>query len=173
MRTLGLAMKRNTLLRAATFVAVAALAGAATAQIGSPNAPLAISADTSELDQAQNTVRFIGRAEAVQGDSRIRAGELRATFGDGMRQVLRIEATGDVYFVTPAQVARGDRAIYAVSEDTLTVTGDVILRQGENVLTGSRLVINTVSGQARMEGGPSEASSARRVRGVFYPGSEN
>ena len=35
---------------------------------------------------------------------------------------------GDVYFVTPTQVARGDRAVYTASNDTLVVTGDVILQ---------------------------------------------
>ena len=164
-------------LRAAAIVAVVALAGAATAQVGSGDEPLAIASDTFELNQAQGLQIWSGRAEATQGPNRLRAGELRVYHtreGDnGMGDIQRIEAIGDVYFVTPDQVARGDRAVYAVNQDTLTVTGDVILRQGENVLTGSSLVINTVTGQARMEGGASEGSSARRVRGVFYPGSAN
>ena len=70
--------------------------------------------------------------------------------------------------MTPEQVARGDRAVYNASTDTLMVTGDVILRQGENVLTGSSLSINIGSGRARMEGAPT-GNAGRRVQGVFYP----
>ena len=40
----------------------------------------------------------------------------------------------------------------------------MILTQGENVITGSRLVYNTRTESAQMEGG-----SNGRVQGVFYP----
>ena len=42
----------------------------------------------------------------------------------------------------------------------------VILTQGENVATGSRLTYNTRTESARLEGG-----SNGRVQGVFYPNS--
>jgi lipopolysaccharide export system protein LptA len=45
----------------------------------------------------------------------------------------------------------------------VVVTGDVILTQGKNVLTGNRLVYNVRTESARMEGGNG------RVQGVFYP----
>jgi len=46
----------------------------------------------------------------------------------------------------------------------VVVTGDVILTQGQNVLTGGRLAYNTRTEAARMEG-PANG----RIRGVFYP----
>jgi len=49
------------------------------------------------------------------------------------------------------------------------VSGDVILTQGRNVLSGARLTYNVDSGTASMDGGANN-----RVRGVFYPqGSSN
>ena len=75
----------------------------------------------------------------------------------------RIEASGNVYFVTPDQTIRGDRAVYTFATDEVVVTGDVILTQGKNVLTGNRLVYNVRTESARMEGGNG------RVQGVFYP----
>ena len=47
------------------------------------------------------------------------------------------------------------------------ITGDVILTQGENVMTGSRLTIVVSTNRATMDGAPSASGS--RVRGVFYP----
>ena len=44
--------------------------------------------------------------------------------------------------------------------------GDVILTQGQNVLTGSRLTYNVRSQTARIEAG-----GQGRIRGVFYPDS--
>ena len=54
----------------------------------------------------------------------------------------RVEATGTVYFVTPTQSMRGDRAVYTINNGEVVVTGNVILTQGQNVLTGGRLNYN-------------------------------
>ena len=78
----------------------------------------------------------------------------------------RIEASGNVYFVTPEQTIRGDRAVYTTADDMIVVTGDVILTQGQNVLTGSRLTYNVRTETARIEAG-----GQGRIRGVFYPSS--
>lgn len=151
-------------------------AGAAVAQISRNGGPIGIGSDDFELDQNAGRISYIGRAEATQDSNRLRANRLDAYFeGEGGNALAggvdRIEAVGEVYFVTPEQVARGDRAVFDVGASTLTVTGDVILSQGRNVMTGSRLVYNTETGQARMEGG--QTPGGRRVQGVFYPDQQN
>ena len=45
------------------------------------------------------------------------------------------------------------------------LSGDVILTQGENVMTGGRLTYNTRTEAAEMDG----AGENGRVQGVFYP----
>ncbi len=79
-----------------------------------------------------------------------------------------MEATGSVFYVTPEQRVRGDQALYDAKAQTLTVTGSVVASRGQDVMKGGRLVVNTVSGDARMEGGTDRSS--RRVRTVIYPG---
>ena len=46
--------------------------------------------------------------------------------------------------------------------DTVTMTGNVVMSDGENVQAGEKMVYNTKSTIGRMEGG--------RVRGIFTPG---
>ena len=58
---------------------------------------------------------------------------------------------------------RGNNAVYTLNDGQVLVTGDVILTQGQNVLTGGRLVYNVRTQTARIE------SAGNRVRGVFYP----
>lgn len=116
------------------------------------------------LAYTENGFVLTGRAEVTQGQNRLRANRLNMVTAGG--DLTQVEATGDVYFVTPEQTMRGDRAVYDLSGDTVTVTGDVILTQGENVVTGGRLVYNVRTERAQMDGG-----SAGRVRGVFYPNS--
>jgi lipopolysaccharide export system protein LptA len=97
----------------------------------------------------------------VQGDRRFRADRISGFSQTGDS---RLEATGNVYFVTPDQTIRGDRATYDTASGDIVVTGDVILTQGENVMTGGRLTYNVRTESAHIEGG-----EGRRVQGVFYP----
>ncbi|MBW8303809.1 MAG: LPS ABC transporter substrate-binding protein LptA, partial [Brevundimonas sp.] len=143
---------------AAIALALTALPTIGDAQTASRD-PIMWTARTVEYVGATLTLR--GDAELVQGDNRLRANQIA---GFSLAGDSRIEASGDVYFVTPDQTIRGDRATYNTADETIVLTGDVILTQGENVMTGSRLTYNIRSETARFEGGASG-----RVQGVFYP----
>ena len=153
----------RTLTVAATALALLALPSLGDAQTrpNSSDQPISFSADGGEY--VGNTVTLRGRAELIQGENRLRADSV-----SGLNQTgeSRIEASGNVYFVTPEQTIRGDRAVYTTADDMIVVTGDVILTQGQNVLTGSRLTYNIRTGAARIEAG-----GEGRIRGVFYPDS--
>lgn len=180
-------MKRTQLILRGAAASAVAIAGAgllawsaggeAYAQISQGGGPIAIGADRLEVIDAERVSIWTGRAEATQGENRLRADVIRA-YSAGRRgggeggtnmggDIERMVATGNVYFVTPTQVIRGDDATYTAASDTIVVTGDVILTQGENVLTGSRLTVEVSSGRAVMDGANTDAG--RRVRGVFYP----
>ena len=128
--------------------------------LGAGGQAVSFGADGGEYTASGFALR--GRAEVVQGQNRLRADAINGIGTNN--QVNRIEASGNVYFVTPDQTIRGDRAVYTLASNEVVVTGDVILTQGQNVLTGGRLVYNTRTESARMEG-----SSNGRIRGVFYP----
>ena len=57
------------------------------------------------------------------------------------------------------------RGGHTPANDTIVLSGDVILTQGENVMTGGRLTYNTRTEAAEMDGGGQNG----RVQGVFYP----
>ena len=158
-------MTRTSLLTAAVVgLALLAAPGGSDAQSrgSSANAPIAYGANTLEYGDG-GTLTLSGAVELTQGQNRFRADRMS---GLNLNSDSRIEAAGNVYFVTPTQTIRGDRATYNTADATIVVTGDVILTQGENVMTGSRLTYNVRTETARIDGGQSG-----RVRGVFYPGS--
>ena len=131
------------------------------------NQPIAFGADSGEQTAERITLR--GRAEVTQGQNRIRADAItlyRKASGDPDR----VEATGKVYFVTPTQSMRGDRAVYAIGTGEVVVTGDVVLTQGQNVLTGGRLTYKVNTDAATMAGAP-RGAAGNRIQGVFYPSS--
>lgn len=162
----------------AAAAALVLLAGSAQAQISAQGGAIDVSADRLEVRERDRVNVWSGRVEALQGQNRLRANTLSVYFskaagdeaaavapGTNWGDIDRLEAVGEVYFVTPEQVVRGDKAVYSVEADTIVVTGNVVLAQGENVLKGDRLTIQVASGRATMDAGG-------RVRGVFFPGKQ-
>jgi lipopolysaccharide export system protein LptA len=73
-------------------------------------------------------------------------------------------AEGEVYFVRPAQSARGNRAVYDIASDSVTFSGNVVVASEENVIRGETMVLSI--GARRTIVRP---SGGGRVRGVFVP----
>jgi lipopolysaccharide export system protein LptA len=165
-----------------------ALAGPAMAQeggflgrMGEPidtSAPIEIAADALEVLQTEQVAIFSGNVDAIQGDMRLRASELRVHYASGSGtggEISRIDADGDVQVSSANETARGDRAVYDVLQEQVTMEGNVVLTQGANVLEGNRLTIDLASGRSRIEGAsgtfspeePAETEGGGRVRGVF------
>ncbi|MGD2133156.1 MAG: LptA/OstA family protein [Maricaulaceae bacterium] len=140
------------------------VAAPACAQFSGQSGDIAFGADTTEA--AGNVVRLIGRANVWQGEARLMADRLDIYFGEdtpgAARAVQRIEATGSVAYITPVERALGDEGVFVAATDTVTLTGRVILIQGETVLTGNRLVVQSQSGHAALTSDPGE-----RIRGVL------
>jgi lipopolysaccharide export system protein LptA len=125
------------------------------------DSPISYGADA--ISRTPEGLSLRGRAELTQGGNRMRADAVTATTPNN--QLSRVEATGNVYYVTPTETIRADHAVYTTSNDTIILTGDVILTQGKSVMTGSRLTYNVRTETAEMGGG--------RVQGVFYPQGAN
>ena len=171
----GLEMTKLAAVAALTL----ALAGPAAAQIaGSSDAPVDITADALEVVNNQCLSIWSGSAEALQDRTRLRADVIK-TFskqqparpggaGGACGALDRMEAIGNVYYVTPQQKVRGDNAVYDVGAERIVITGDVVAVSGQNVIRGSRLVVNSATGDAQMEAGAKGPGKAR-PRAVIYP----
>lgn len=73
----------------------------------------------------------------------------------------RLECHGPVSIVKEKQTATSNLLVY--ENDVVTLSGNVIISDGDNVQAGEKMVYNTKSGIGTVEGG--------RVRGIFTPGS--
>lgn len=163
-------MKRLWAMAAAASLLAASQANAQLSRNSS--APIDITADEAEVVNSQCLAIWRGAAEALQDRTRLRADTIRvhsAKKGDGCGSTERLEAQGNVYYVTLDQAVRANNAVYAASADTITLTGDVIVVQGKNVARGERLVVNVKTGQADMTSSARGRGNPDRVRGVFYP----
>ncbi len=138
--------------------------------------PIQVEADALEVnDNAETKIRvsrFSGSVVVTRGNTLIKAAELNifspVAAGDAAEALNneafdRIEASGDISISAGDQTATGDAMVLDMLTRIATITGDVILTDGANVLSGNRLAINLDTGQANMQ------NTGGRVR-VLIPG---
>jgi len=166
--------------------------------------PVQIEAATLEVRDKQKTATFSGDVHVVQGDTTMNCKTLVVFYGKDVglgtggttgtttssatsekptttlpsdsQSIRRIEARGDVTVFTKDQNASGDLGVYDPTTKTITLTGNVVVTQGPNVIHGERVVVNTVTGNARVESGERTVAGANptpgRVRAVIVPHSD-
>jgi lipopolysaccharide export system protein LptA len=148
------------------------LAGPAFAQIGDSSLPLDIEGDHVDVLDAERRIIWQGNVNAIQGTSSIRAQQIDVYYNGegssdgstgGWGDIDRIVATGEVYYVTPTQRARGDRGVYTLADETIVLTGEVVINQGENVITTTRFVTDLTTGNSSF----GEPETGDRVRAVL------
>ncbi|MCR9212947.1 MAG: lipopolysaccharide transport periplasmic protein LptA [Proteobacteria bacterium] len=138
--------------------------------------PLEIQADSLEVQQENQLAIFEGKVEVVQGEIRMRANKLvvhysdkKSSNQDGPTNIRKIDASGKVFLSSPRETAQGDKGTYDVQNKRVDLEGNVVLTQGSNVLRGSSMTLNLVTGKSRVEGGPVSEGKPGRVKGIFVP----
>lgn len=169
-------------------------------QFENKDAPVQIEAATLEVHDKSKTATFSGNVQVVQGDTTMRCRSLVVFYGQeigigdagggeattatttgkstlggskGAQNIRRIEARGGVTVLTKDQSASGDLGIYDLKTKTITLSGNVVVSQGQNVIHGERVVVDTETGNARVESGGSgggASAAGGRVRALIQPG---
>jgi lipopolysaccharide export system protein LptA len=160
--------------------------------------PVQIEAATLEVRDKSKMATFSGSVSVVQGDTTMRCQTLVVFYGQevgiggdkpaataakstpgmpqGAQNIRRIEARGGVTVVTKDQNASGDLGVYDLKSKTITLSGNVVVSQGQNVIHGERVVVDTVTGNARVEsassggGGGTPGAPPGRVRALIQTG---
>lgn len=171
---------------AAIFAAAMALQAApAAAQIGKAGGPVDIESDQLQVIDAERKAVFSGNVDAQQGDARLKSRVLTVFFanaaektgsqtagealGASFGEIERLIADGDVLYLTATERARGDYGVYEMKTDTITLTGNVIVTRGDNVIKGDKMTIEVASGKTTITSNTQTAGGKKppRVRGVF------
>jgi lipopolysaccharide export system protein LptA len=127
-----------------------------------------IEADSMEVVEADKRAVFKGNVRAQRTGTKLSSDRMVVTYrdvpqADGSKRtdVALIDARGNVEIRTPRQTITGEHAILDVAGDLLTVTGNVIVREGSTVIQGAKLRADLKAKTSSMTGG--------RVRGSFVP----
>ncbi len=131
------------------------------------NAPLEITSDRLEADDASRTVVFIGHVVGRQDDLTIYAGRLTVHYLQG-QQIRTIVAEEDVRIVQGERVATGRKAVFDRQQATIVLTGDPRVTQGKDFVSGRRITVFLDDKRSLVEGG-----AQQRVRALFHPRSKD
>jgi lipopolysaccharide export system protein LptA len=151
--------------------------------------PVHIEAATLEVRDKDKIATFSGNVHVKQGDTDMRCkslvvfyeqddepqkkGEGKPMQADapgpgGNQKIKKLEARGGVIVTQKEQTATGELGIFDMKSNTVTLKGNVVMTQGQNVLRGDTLVVNLTSGVSRVE---SAKNGRGRVQGLFLPSS--
>lgn len=126
------------------------------------SAPVEITSDTLNVNQTTGQAVFSGNVLVIQSDMRLQAGTLQVEYGnEEQSEINRLLASGGVTLVAQSNAAESSDAVYDLRSGTLVMTGDVLLTQGQNAISGTRLTVDMETGKGQMDG---------RVRTILTPG---
>jgi lipopolysaccharide export system protein LptA len=156
--------------------------------------PVHIEAATLEVRDKDKVATFSGDVKVVQGDTTMKSKTLVVFYEQdseaekasaaakpasktmqaaqpgpgGEQKIKRLEARGNVVVIQKDQTATGELGIFDMKTNTVTMTNNVVMTQGQNVLRGDKLIVDLTSGVSRVESGK---NGQGRVQGLFLPGS--
>jgi lipopolysaccharide export system protein LptA len=133
--------------------------------------PVQIEAATLEVRDKEKIATFSGNVKVVQGDTTMRCSSLVVYYDaqpnsgsmkaaspgpGGSQQISRLEARGGVIVIQKDQTANGDIGVFDMKTNTVTLSGNVVVSQGANVMRGERLVVDMTTGVSRVDAGKSQ-----------------
>lgn len=120
--------------------------------------PIQIEADRLEVRDKEKIAVYAGNVQVRQGETVLKTAQLRVFYtGEAAgatpgSSVSRIEASNRVVVQSGSQTASGDKAVFEMASERVTLTGNVVLTEGDNIVRGQKLVVDLKSRKARMEG---------------------
>lgn len=125
--------------------------------------PIFITSDRMEVDQKKNTITYRGRVVTLQGEMTMRSEALIAYYSPDMKGIKEVIAEGKVHVTQGNRVATGAKAVFNGKDQTITLTGNPVVRQGNSQVSGARITFFIEQDRAVVEGG------TQRVKATIFP----
>lgn len=127
------------------------------------NAPINVTSDNFVGNFETKVGTYIGNVIVTQADYKLRADRVKVDVVSNKPS--KFEAFGHVVFVSTSGTATGDNGVYDLSPPrTVTLTGHVVLTKEKDVMHGTMLTVNMVTGESHLT---AQGSPGNRVQGLF------
>jgi len=117
------------------------------------NAPIDILSDTVEANQKQNTIIFKGNVVAKQEDITLYTNTLVVINEPETKKIKEVQAIGNVKIVQQERRATSQKAIFFQNDNKVILEGDVVIREGDNVIRGEKVTYYLNEEKSIIEGG--------------------
>lgn len=124
---------------------------------------ITITSDRMELDQQKNTVIYMGNVVTVRGNITMKSDTLTATYNPEMKRLTEVVAEGNLEVTQGNRIATGTKAIFNSNNNSVVLTGDPVVRQGNSKISGARIILFINEDRGVVEGG------TQRVKAVIFP----
>ncbi len=118
--------------------------------------PIYVSAKTLVWDHKANKATFHQEVVARQDDLTIHADDLIIYFNENNSDVTRLVASGHVRIAQMDRRASCEEAVYDRSQNNIVLTGNPVIRQGQNEVRGRRVIFFITENRSVVESGEGE-----------------
>jgi lipopolysaccharide export system protein LptA len=123
--------------------------------------PIVVTADWMEADRQKNMIVYKGQVVAVQADMTMRGDKLTALFDPASKQMKEAITEGkSVQIIQGDKIATGTKAVFDSAAQTVTMTGNPVVRQGNSEVSGERIIFYMKEDRAIAEGGANQRVKA-------------
>ena len=167
---------------AASVITALLAAGAASAQdfsgafvgMQDTDQPIQIEANRLEVTDSKGTAVFDGNVIVVQGSTILKTSRLVVVYargGEGSNGNIRtLEASGKLAVRSGDQQVSADSGRFDMQSEQIRLSGDVVISQGPNVVTGCSLDVDLKTGAATLQ--PcTQSSTGGRIKMLITPNS--
>jgi lipopolysaccharide transport protein LptA len=128
-------------------------------ELSASGSPVDITSDRLSLDYEAKSVVFSGRVRAVQATGTITSDVLRVSYGESFNDVKEMVAEGNVRISQGTRWATGEHAVLDQTKRTVVLTGNPVVHDGRDQITGRKITVFLDSGRSVVEG----------ARAVIFP----
>jgi len=138
--------------------------------MGNSDEPIQIDADRLEVKDKLGIALFTGNVNVVQGTTILKASRMKVVYTKGSGgpngNLKYLEATGKIAVRSGDQKVTANRGEFDMLQQTVKLSGDVVITQGANVVSGCILEVDLETSTAVLK--PC-ASKGQRPTMIFSP----
>lgn len=142
-----------------------------------------ITSDIFKADDNGKILKFEGNVNAIRDNMIMKSDEMIVHYNenraenDDASSISKVIATGNISLDTPTDNAKSDNGVFDLTSNIITLTNNVVIEKGKNIVKGDTFVYNVNTGVGTLNS-PSDLkrtgkNNKSRVKGVFVPGNEN
>ena len=113
--------------------------------------PIEFNSDRLTFNQEKNLAELFHRVKIIQGKTVLSAEYVKAIYSK-TNKLEKVFAERDVELKSDQDLARADKAIYSLTDNSISLTGNAQLVQGASKIMADQILINTKTGMTQLLG---------------------